>query len=96
MLLRRSREEAEGERRMMGSWRLEETGAVRGLAGAAAAAAAAAAGRFASCVDDGFGGWPGREEAGCGGGLRCFRKTSAAFRTWEKSYDPINVASSGG
>lgn len=91
MLLRRSSEEADGERRMMGSWRLEETGAVRGFAGAGAAA-----GRFASCVDEGFGGWPGREEAGFGGGLRLFRKTSAAFRTWEKSYDQINWASSGG
>lgn len=59
---------------MMGSWRLEETGAVRGLAGIAA-------GRFASWVDDGFGGWPGRDEAGFGGGLRFFRNTSAAFRT---------------
>jgi hypothetical protein len=88
MLLRRSSEEADGERRMMGSWRLEETGAVRGFAGAGAAA-----GRFASCVDEGFGGWPGREEAGFGGGLRFFRKTSAAFRTWEKSYDQINGAS---
>jgi hypothetical protein len=59
---------------MMGSCRLEETGAARGFAGAAA-------GRFASCVDVGFGGWPGREEDEFGGGLRFLRKISAAFRT---------------
>ena len=74
MLLRRSKDDADGERRMIGSWRLEETGAVGGFAGGAA-------GRFVSCVDEGLGGWPGREDAGFAGGLRFLRKTSAAFRT---------------
>lgn len=74
MLLSRSSDDADGDRRMMGSCRLDETGAVRGLAGAAA-------GRFASCVEDGFRGWPGREDAALAGGFRLLRKTSAAFRT---------------
>ena len=72
-LLRRSNDDADGETRMMGSWRLEETGATAGFAGGAA-------GRLASCVDEGLGAWTGREEDEFGGGLRFLRKISAALR----------------
>ena len=68
----RRREEAEGERRMMGSERLEFTFDWMGFAGAAM-------GRVARVLDWG---WPGRVP---GAGRRFPRKSSACLRTWEKS-----------
>jgi len=72
MLDMRSCEEAEGERRMMGSERFEFTFDCCGLVGAGT-------GRVASVLDCGC---PGLAP---GAVLRFPRKSSACLRTWEKS-----------
>ena len=68
----RRREDAEGERRMIGSERFELTFDCIGFTGAGT-------GRDASVLGCG---WPGRAP---GTVLRLPRKSSACLRTWEKS-----------
>ncbi len=68
----RRREDAEGERRMIGSERFEFTFDCIGFAGAGTD-------RVASVFDCG---WPGRVT---GAVLRFPKKSSACLRTWEKS-----------